>query len=85
MKKNKYIIKPNIKNLSLTEEIRGFDHKGNAKIIKVIQEKPLTIFLNNQEIVTLMTIGDFPEYLAIGYLLNQNMIFEKINILSQPL
>ena len=41
---------------------------------KVIQEKPLTIFLNSQEIVTLMSIGDYPYFLAIGYLLNQNMI-----------
>jgi FdhD protein len=34
----------------------------------------LTIFLNGQEIVTAMTINDYPEYLAIGYLLNQNML-----------
>src|SRR6202043_1418527 len=34
----------------------------------------LTIFLNAQEIVTAMTIGDYPEYLALGYLLNQNML-----------
>src|SRR5664280_2404903 len=34
----------------------------------------LTIFLNSQEIVTAMTIGDYPEYLATGYLLNQNML-----------
>ena len=37
-------------------------------------ERALTIFLNAQEIVTAMTIGDYPEYLAIGYLLNQNML-----------
>jgi FdhD protein len=34
----------------------------------------MTIFLNSQEIVTAMTIGDYPEYLAIGYLLNQHML-----------
>ena len=45
---------------------------------------PLTVFLNSQEIVTLMTINDYPEYLAVGYLLNQNMIYpnEKINKIS---
>ena len=37
-------------------------------------ERALTIFLNSQEIVTAMTIGDYPDYLAIGYLLNQNML-----------
>ena len=37
-------------------------------------ERALTIFLNAQEIVTAMTIGDYPEYLAIGYLLNQHML-----------
>ncbi len=37
-------------------------------------ERALTIFLNSQEIVTAMTIGDYPEYLALGYLLNQNML-----------
>ena len=80
MKKNKYIIKPNINNNELMEVVKGFDHSGNLIVTKVIQEKPLTIFLNNQEIVTLMTINDFPEYLAIGYLLNQNMIYPKDTI-----
>ena len=37
-------------------------------------ERPLTLYLNGQEIVTMMTIGDYPEYLALGYLLNQNML-----------
>ncbi len=37
-------------------------------------ERALTIFLNAQEIVTAMTINDYPDYLALGYLLNQNMI-----------
>ena len=39
-----------------------------------IVERPLTLFLNEQEIVTMMTICDYPKYLAIGYLLNQNML-----------
>ena len=37
-------------------------------------ERPLTIFLNRQEIVTAMTIGDYPDMLAVGFLLNQNML-----------
>ena len=40
----------------------------------MVVERPLTLFLNGQEIVTMMTIGDHPDYLAVGYLLNQNML-----------
>jgi len=39
-----------------------------------VMERPLTLFLNGREIVTMMTIGDHPDYLAVGYLLNQNML-----------
>tara|TARA_Y100000590_G_scaffold470273_1_gene663249 strand:+ start:4302 stop:5114 length:813 start_codon:yes stop_codon:yes gene_type:complete len=74
MKKNKYLIKPNIKNSELIKNVLGFDEKNQKIITKVVTERPLTIFLNSQEIVTLMTICDHPKYLALGYLLNQNMI-----------
>ncbi len=40
----------------------------------MVEERPLTIFLNAQEIVTAMTIGDYPEYLALGFLRNQGML-----------
>jgi FdhD protein len=42
--------------------------------IAVVEERPLTIYLNAQEIVTAMTIGDHPDYLAIGFLRNQGML-----------
>tara|TARA_Y100000590_G_scaffold443697_1_gene573449 strand:+ start:1728 stop:2540 length:813 start_codon:yes stop_codon:yes gene_type:complete len=77
MKKNKYLIKPDIFNEQLTKSVSGFNEKNQKINTKVVQEKPITIFLNNQEIVTLMSICDYPEYLAVGYLLNQNML--KIN------
>ena len=73
-KKEKYLISPNINDKSLITELQGFDENLNLVNTNVINEKSLTIFLNNQEIVTLMTIGDYPKYLAIGYLLNQNML-----------
>ena len=73
-KKEKYLISPNINDKSLITELQGFDENLNLVNANVINEKSLTIFLNNQEIVTLMTIGDYPKYLAIGYLLNQNML-----------
>ena len=62
------------------EKVKGFDQEGKSLTTNVVQEKPLTIFLNNQEIVTLMTINDYPQYLALGYLLNQNMIYPKEKI-----
>ena len=76
-RQKKYLISPNINDDTLTQKIKGTDQDNNQINTKVIQEKSLTIFLNNQEIVTLMCIADHPKYLSIGYLLNQNMI--KIN------
>ena len=73
-KKNKYLVSPDIYNNALTKSIRGVDQNNNEVNTKVIQERALTIFLNNQEIVTLMSIGDHPKYLSVGYLLNQNML-----------
>ena len=50
--------------------------------LDVVEEQPLTLFLNSQEIVTMMTINDYPEFLAVGYLLNQNMISKDDEITS---
>lgn len=58
----------------LTRRVSGVNEKGEAVELSVTVERPLTLYLNSQEIVTMMTIGDYPEYLAIGYLLNQNML-----------
>ena len=53
---------------------KSINEKGEITKIPIIEEKPLTLYLNNQEIVTIMTIGDYPKYLAIGYLFNQGML-----------
>ena len=58
----------------LTRAVRGRDHTGAEVEIAVVEERPLTIYLNSQEIVTAMTIGDYPEYLALGFLRNQGML-----------
>ncbi len=58
----------------LSTSLSGVDQDGQAVDTRVIMERPLTLFLNGREIVTMMTIGDYPEYLAVGYLLNQNML-----------
>ena len=72
-----YIISPNLSGEDLTQEVAGVDQLGNRTDVSVIEERPLTIFLNNQEIVTAMTIGDYPEYLALGFLRNQKMLSNK--------
>ena len=68
------LVAPDPEDPRLTERVRGIDHEGARIETSVVVERPLTLFLNGQEIVTMMTIGDFPEYLAVGYLLNQNML-----------
>ena len=69
-----YIIAPRPRDPRLTERVCGTDHTGSPVETSVTVERPLTLFLNSREIVTLMTIGDYPECLAVGYLLNQNML-----------
>src|ERR1044072_4334785 len=68
------LIVPNPDDPRLTERVTGTDQNGAAVEIRVPMERALTLYLNAQEIVTMMTIGDYPEYLALGYLLNQNML-----------
>src|SRR5277367_6023474 len=68
------LIVPNPDDPRLTERVSGIDQAGAKVEIRVPVERPLTLYLNAQEIVTMMTIGDYPEYLALGYLLNQNML-----------
>jgi FdhD protein len=73
-KKDGYLIQPDPLDPRLTERVRGIDQTGQPIETAVVVERALTIFLNAQEIVTAMTIGDYPEYLALGFLLNQNML-----------
>lgn len=68
------IVMPDPDDPRLTERVSGMDHTGQRVEVRVPVERALTLYLNAQEIVTMMTIGDYPEYLAIGYLLNQNML-----------
>ena len=69
-----YLIAPDPAAPRLTRRLEGLDQDGNLQEVGVVEERPLTIFLNSREIVTAMTIGDYPEYLALGFLLNQGML-----------
>ena len=67
-------ILPNPSDPMLTKRVTGVDQNGVLQELPVVEERPLTIFSNSQEIITAMTIGDYPDYLAIGFLLNQKML-----------
>lgn len=67
-------VKPDPSDPRLTRRVTGVDHTGAPIETSVTVERPLTLYLNGQEIVTMMTILDRPEDLAIGYLLNQGML-----------
>lgn len=69
-----YLVQPEPSNPALTEAVQGIDQDGRPLDTRVPVERPLTLFLNGQEIVTMMTIGDYPDYLALGYLTNQRML-----------
>jgi FdhD protein len=69
-----YLLRPQPEDPRLTRRMSGLDQEGKPVETAVVVERPLTLFLNGQEIVTMMTIGDYPDYLAVGYLINQNML-----------
>ena len=76
-----YLIAPDPQRAGLTRAVEGHDEHGAPVVLSVVEERPLTIYLNRQEIVTAMTIGDYPEYLALGFLRNQGMLSPDEEIL----
>ena len=73
-------IKMSNAGLNPTSTIKVMDHTGKLREAGVASEYPLTIKVDGQEIVTLMTIGTNPEELALGYLRNQKLITELDDI-----
>ncbi|MGH6678195.1 MAG: formate dehydrogenase accessory sulfurtransferase FdhD, partial [Bradyrhizobium sp.] len=69
-----FTVRPQPDDPRLTRTVTGIDQEGRPVETAVVMERPLTLFLNGREIVTMMTVGDHPDYLAVGYLLNQNML-----------
>lgn len=67
-------VRPTPDDPRLSQHVSGIDHEGKAVETDVVTERPLTLFLNAREIVTMMTIGDHPDLLAVGFLLNQGML-----------
>jgi FdhD protein len=58
----------------LLREISIVDEHGDARIIHIPAERPLTVFVDKRELVTLMTLGAIPELLVLGYLMNQRLV-----------
>jgi FdhD protein len=56
------------------QEIEIVDERGEVQIISVPREKPLTVWLDGRELVTLMTLGGAPEWLVLGYLRNRGLV-----------
>lgn len=79
---DEFLIAPDPLKKGLTRAVSGVDHLGNSQEISVVEERPLTIFLNSQEIVTAMTIGDYPDFLALGFLRNQGMLQDHETVLG---
>jgi FdhD protein len=77
-----FTVRPQPDDPRLTRAVAGIDQEGRPIETAVVMERPLTLFLNGREIVTMMTIGDHPDYLAVGYLLNQNMLRPEDRIIA---
>ena len=67
-------VRPTPDDPRLSKSVKGIDHEGREVTTDVVSERPLTLFLNAREIVTMMTIGDHPDLLAVGFLVNQGML-----------
>lgn len=72
--KQTFLVRPDPDDPRLSTSVIGIDHTGAEVETRVVTERALTLYLNSQEVVTMMTIGDHPDLLAVGYLKNQNML-----------
>ncbi|MFC4351568.1 formate dehydrogenase accessory sulfurtransferase FdhD [Fodinicurvata halophila] len=79
---DEFFVRPDVEDERLVSRVQGIDQNGAPIETDVVSERPLTLYLNRQEIVTMMTIGDHPDYLAVGYLLNQNMLHADDEIID---
>jgi FdhD protein len=61
-------------NLPLTREVQVLDEFGQRRTLHIPAERPLTLYVDKREVVTLMTLGAAPELLTLGYLRNQQLV-----------
>ncbi|UUZ52792.1 formate dehydrogenase accessory sulfurtransferase FdhD [Massilia sp. H-1] len=67
---------------SLTHEVEAIDERGRRSTIAIPAERPLTVYVDKRELVTLMTLGGAPESLVLGYLRNQRLVRSIDDIVS---
>jgi FdhD protein len=65
-----------------TRTVPAVDEYQNTRMLHIVEERPLTIYVDSYEIVTLMTLGQHPELLTLGYLKNQGLISDISDIKS---
>jgi FdhD protein len=58
----------------LTHQVMALDERGRRSEISIPAERPLTVYVDKRELVTLMTLGAAPEALTLGYLRNQRLV-----------
>jgi len=66
----------------LTHEVEAVDERGRHTLIHIPAERPLTVYVDKRELVTLMTLGGAPEALTLGYLRNQRLLRSLADIVS---
>lgn len=73
-KSTRYYPKMSAEGLRPTHPVPAMDENGEPREVQIAGELPLTIRIDDQEVVTLMTLGTYPELLALGYLRNQRLL-----------
>jgi FdhD protein len=58
----------------LTKEVQVIDEQGQSRMLHIPAERALTVYVDKRELVTLMTLGAYPEWLVLGYLRNQRLV-----------
>jgi FdhD protein len=67
---------------SLTHEVTAIDERGRRSLLHIPAERPLTVYVDKRELVTLMTLGGAPEALTLGYLRNQRLVRSIEDVVS---
>jgi FdhD protein len=67
---------------ALTREVEVMDERGRVSTIQIPAERPLTVYVDKRELVTLMTLGGAPEALTLGYLRNQRLVRKLEDVVS---
>jgi FdhD protein len=67
---------------SLTHEVTAIDERGRRSPLHIPAERPLTVYVDKRELVTLMTLGGAPEALTLGYLRNQRLVRSLEDVVS---